>query len=423
MSGRLADRSRLIASYTDVDNDRDGVLDDPAGQTGTVHDSRTYDILGLRLENEHVTPRVVTRWGLEARQLQASYHYASEVTYAPDFPLPGDPASETVRRLDPAPDGHAVAAFVSSRFRAGERLTAELGLRWDRQTFGDVDDDAQISPRLNLLFDLREGTRLRASWGRFYQPQAIDELQVEDGVEHFFRAQLCDQAIASIEQDLAPRIQLRVEAYRKQYARLMTRYENEFDVLTLMPELQPDRVSISPSSAHAEGIEILVSRRGAGPWNWFASYAWSRASDRIAGVDVPRSWDQRSTVQAGVHWFDRLWDATLAATYHSSWPTTALHVVASTDANGNAVESVQVGARNAERIGDFSSLDLRVSRRFPLAKGEIDAFVELTNALASANPCCVQYNVTSEPGGNIDLGASVRNWPELVPSLGVLWKY
>jgi len=417
------DHTRLIGSFTDVDNDRDGTLDDPAGQTGIVHDSRTYDILGLRLENEHVRSRVVTRWGLEARQLHATYHYASEVTYAPDFPFPGDPGSQTIRRLDPAPEGHAVAAFVSSRLKAGQSLTAELGVRWDRQTYGEVDDDAQISPRINLLFDLRESTRLRASWGRFFQPQAIDELQVEDGVEHFFKAQRSDHTIVSVEQDLAPQIQLRVEAYHKHYARLMTRYENEFDPLKLMPELQPDRVSISPSSAHAEGIEVLVSRRGVGPWNWFASYAWSRATDRIDGVDVPRSWDQRSALQAGIHWFDRSWDATLAATYHSSWPTTALHVVPGTDPNGNPIQLVQVGERNVERIGDFRSLDLRVSRKFPLTKGEIDAFMEVTNALANENPCCVQYSVTSAPGGAIDFDASVRNWPELVPSLGVLWKF
>ena len=270
---------------------------------------------------------------------------------------------------------------------------------------------------------MREGTRLRASWGRFYQPQAIDELQVEDGVADFQPAPHADHAIISVEQDLTAGIQLRVEAYHKPYGRPMTRYENAFDVLKLMPELQPDRVAISPSSARAEGVELLLSGRGAGSWNWFASYAWSRTTDRIDGVDVPRSWDQRSAVQAGVHWFDRLWDATLAATYHGSWPTTALHVVQGTDSTGNPVESVQVGERNAERIGDFRSLDLRVSRRFPLAKGEIDAFLEVTNALGDENACCTQYNVTTTPSGTIDLGASVRTWPELVPSLGVLWKF
>ena len=34
-----------------------------------------------------------------------------------------------------------------------------------------------------------------------------------------------------------------------------------------------------------------------------------------------------------------------------------------------------------------------------------------------------QGNVTETPDGEIDLGASVRNWPEIVPSLGVLWKF
>jgi outer membrane receptor protein involved in Fe transport len=418
-----AAHSRLIASSTDVDNERSGSLDDPAGQIGTVDDSRSYDILGVRLENEYVTARFVHSLGFELRSLTADYHYSSEVTYAPDFPFPGDPGSHTARDLDPSPDGNSLAAFASSRFRATNWLTSEVGLRWDRQTYGNLQADTQLSPRLNLLFDVRPGTRLRASWGRFFQPQAIDELQVEDGVDRFFSAQRSDQTIFSIEQNLANEIALRVEAYRKQYSHLKTRFENEFDVLKLLPELQPDRVAISPSSARAEGVEILVSRRSAGPWNWWASYAWSRVDDRIDGSDVPRSWDQRHAVQAGVHWSDIFWDVTLAATYHGGWPRTALSVVTVTDPSGNPVESVAVGQRNAERLGDFRSLDLRVSRRFPLGRGEIDAFIEVTNATGEHNACCVQYNVTTTPLGSIDLGASTRNWPEIVPSLGVLWKY
>jgi outer membrane receptor protein involved in Fe transport len=418
-----AAHSRLVASSTDVDNERSGSLDDPAGQVGTVDDSRSYEIVGVRLENEYVTPRFVHSLGFELRNLSADYHYSSEVTYAPDFPFPGDPGSHSTRDLDPSPDGNSLAAFASSRFRAISWLTTEVGLRWDRQTYGNLQADTQLSPRLNVLFDVRPGTRLRASWGRFFQPQAIDELQVEDGVDRFFSAQRSDQTILSVEHDLGNEIALRVEAYRKQYSHLKTRFENEFDLLKLLPELQPDRVAISPTSARAEGVEILVSRHSAGPWNWWASYAWSQADDRIDGSDVARSWDQHSAVQAGVHWSDALWDVTVAATYHSGWPTTALSVVTTADPSGNPVESVAVGERNAEQLGDFRSLDLRVSRRFPLARGEIDAFIEVTNALGDENPCCVQYNVTTTPTGSIDLGASTRNWPELVPSLGVLWKY
>src|SRR5262245_12067511 len=163
--------SRLIASSTDVDNERSGSLDDPAGQFGTVEDSRSYDILGVRLENQYVTPRFVHSLGFELRSLTADYRYSSEVTYEPDFPLPGDPGSHTTRDLAPSPEGNSLAAFASSRFSAASSLTAEVGLRWDRQTYGNLQADTQLSPRLNLLFDVRPGTRLRASWGRFFQPQ------------------------------------------------------------------------------------------------------------------------------------------------------------------------------------------------------------------------------------------------------------
>jgi hypothetical protein len=82
------------------------------------------------------------------------------------------------------------------------RLTAELGLRWDEQTYVE-DADEQFGPRLNLLYDLSDDTRLRASWGRYQQAAGIDELQVEDGVDEYPRAQRADHLIVGLEHTLS----------------------------------------------------------------------------------------------------------------------------------------------------------------------------------------------------------------------------
>ena len=120
---------------------------------------------------------------------------------------------------------------------------------------------------------------------------------------------------------------LRVEAYRKDYAQLRPRYENLFDPLSLVPELRWDRVAIAPDSARAEGIEWLLTRRGAGPWNGWLNYTWSRVNDREDGVDTRRSWDQTHSVGGGVAWASGPWQATLAAAWHTGWPTTPVEVV------------------------------------------------------------------------------------------------
>ena len=49
-------------------------------------------------------------------------------------------------------------------------------------------------------------------------------------------------------------LDLRVEAYRKDYRRINPRFENMFDPLVLFPEAEFDRVRIAPDSARANGV-------------------------------------------------------------------------------------------------------------------------------------------------------------------------
>lgn len=215
---------------------------------------------------------------------------------SPGIRSPGPPIS---RALSPSPSGEHLALYYTARGRLTDALTAELGLRWDEQTYARDSDD-QLGPRANLAWRLDDRTRLLASWGRYQQFQGIEELQVEDGISEYQRAQRADHAIVGLECDLTPDLALRVEAYRKQYARLRTRYENLYDPLSLAAELRWDRVAISPESARAEGFEASVTLRQHGPWNGWLGYAWSRVDDRIDGVDVRRGWDQTHTVNADV---------------------------------------------------------------------------------------------------------------------------
>ena len=167
--------------------------------------------------------------------------------------------------LAPAPSGQHVALYYTLRGRLTDALTAEVGLRWDEQSYG-VEADDQFGPRLNLAWRLGERTRLLASWGRYQQFQGIEELPVEDGIAEFEPAQHADHTIVGLERDVGDASALRVEAYRKEYASLRTRYENLYDPLSLAPELRWDRVAIAPSSAEADGIELLLTRTG-DPWN------------------------------------------------------------------------------------------------------------------------------------------------------------
>jgi len=409
---------RAILSYTDNAADRKGELDEAGTRAGAVSDQRHYEVFGLKLDGHFAGQRWLHRFGAELRDLSARYDYQSTLRVDPTTPFPGSANLEVDRMLEPNPSGQHVAAYFTSRVRVTDRLAAELGLRWDEQSYADDADD-QWSPRFNLVYDVASATRIRASWGRFQQFQSINELQVEDGIDEFLPTQTSDHAILSVEQGLPAGLSLRVEAYRKDYSDLRPRYESLFDPLSLVPELRWDRVRIAPDGARAEGLEWLLTRRSADPWNGWLSYTWSRVRDELDGVDVPRSWDQTHSAGGGLSWASGPWQATLAGSYHTGWPTTPGRLVG----NEPAPPQIELGRRNSARLTDYASVDLRISRDFALSRGDLTVFAEVTNAADRRNPCCTEFSLEPGSNGNLVLEKDYRHWLPLVPSIGVLWRY
>jgi hypothetical protein len=129
--------------------------------------------------------------------------------------------------------------------------------------------------------------------------------------------------------------------------------------LALIPELQPDRVRIAPSDAQARGLELSINRTGQ-DLSWWASYSLAEVTDTVDGAEVPRSWDQRHALQAGLTWSVSDWDVSIAGHIRSGWPTTSLTLQEITGPGGETELIAIPGPRNAERISDFSSLDARV---------------------------------------------------------------
>lgn len=410
--------TRVIGSFTDLVNERRGYVEQPGQRSGQVRDDRTFHIAGLRIENSLDIGSMHHRFGAEVRRLWGDYDYALDLTVSPGFPFPDSPGSVTTRRASPAPQGYENSAYWDVRTTLGDVWTIEAGMRADVQTYDGSDDGEQWSPRVSVLYDLSPATKLRAGWGRFYQSQGINELQVEDGISRFYPAQHADHAIVSVEHAFDGGFNLRVEAYRKYYRSIHPRFENMLDPLVLFPEAEFDRVMVDARSARAEGIEVLMQMRPKGPWSGWLGYTWSQATDRIGNTDVPRSWDQRHAVNLGLTWASGPWTATMINSYHTGWPTTSLAFDPQT-----GTPSVDLSLRNRSRLADFNSLDLRLTRTFILPRGALDVFAELSNATSRENECCVEYKVRHHEDGSVTYDRDVSSWLPIVPSVGVLWRY
>jgi outer membrane receptor protein involved in Fe transport len=301
-------------------------------------------------------------------------------------------------------------------------VTLDAGLRWDQQTYTTATDDEQVSPRINLLYQAGRNTELRFAFGEYYQAQEINELQVSDGVAEFYPAQRAQHLVASLTHGFDLGFDLRLETYQKKYRSLMPRFENIFDQLVLIPELQIDRARIDADSAVAEGIELTFSGRGPGDLSWWTSYSWSRTEDTLQNETTKRSWDQTHTFGAGLSRDWNKWSFSAAAVLHTGWPKTELVIEEVTNPDGSTSLVATTGPRNSRRHAVFQSLDARVSRRFDLPKGDLTAFLEVTNLNNRENSCCTEYSV-QRAGADEIIQAKGGAWLPIVPSLGVVWRF
>lgn len=408
----------VVAAHADLDSERHGTVDQPGVSHGRLDDDRTARVDSLQFDAWREFGEARVQAGAEFRRSSGRYRYRDEATFDMLFLVPGAPTATTRNRdLDVRPDGTEIGVSLGLRAPLATRLTAEAGLRWDRETL-TAGHESRISPRLGLLLEPGPDTQLRVAWGRYWQPQAINELQVADGVTAFAPPQHADHWILGLEQEFGTLLHLRLEAYRKDYRRPRPRFENLLHTLVLLPELKPDRIRLEPQSAQAEGVELSVHSDPRQPLSWWAFYAWSRVTDAVGGVAELRAWDQRHAAGAGLLWRGERWEWSLAAGYRSGWPTTDVAL-----ATLEPLPLATAGPRNAARLDSYFALDARLARRWRLADGDaLTAFVEITNLTDRVNQCCVEYEINDDPGETV-LEVQPVDYLRLVPSLGFRWEF
>jgi outer membrane receptor protein involved in Fe transport len=417
--GGTADRGgNILAAHTQLSSERRGTTNLPGVGRGSLEDQRLFTINSLQAETWwRPTASSVLQTGAEWRALRGSYRYHDEAQFSLLFLTPGAVREPSrVRTAVLRPEGQQYGAYFNWRVELASTLTADFGVRWDRETLSG-DGNGEVSPRAVLLWKPGDDTRLRFSWGRFVQAQGINELAVSDGETRFLPPQRATHLVASLERRLAPGLELRIEAYRKDYDRLLPRYENLLNPLVVLPELKPDRVRVAPQSAQAKGVELSLHYDGE-PFSGWLGYSRSQVEDGIDASTVHRSWDQRHYVSSGLTYRRGGWALALAAVWHSGWPATEVELVTL-----EPLPLVEPGPRNAIRLSDYARIDARLARRFELdAGGDLTLFLEAVNVFKRGNPCCVEYDL-EDVDGEISFDVGPRNSLPLIPSIGVIWRF
>ncbi|MCK5652804.1 MAG: hypothetical protein KAJ42_15545 [Gemmatimonadetes bacterium] len=216
----------------------------------------------------------------------------------------------------------------------------------------------------------------------------------------------------------------RAEAYQRLLSDPLPEYRNlEHHTQGLEEEGPNDRVFIQAEEGRAHGIE-LFAKGTTGSWLvWAASYALSRTEEKIDEEWVPRPFDQRHAINLQLtlrplpHWsFSMGW------IYHSPWPCTSKTFSLGWTVNGYSYVTGEFGPMNQERLIPYHRIDFRVSRDFPLRKGNLLVYLDVFNATNRLNAQSPAYSVTIQ-GDTFFVEPTIHPQLEMMPSLGLRWVF
>ena len=410
-------KTRVAAVISAAERHRTGTVNIPGVANGMLEESREFQRVEVTNDWTYSSSESSSySFGAEVSLSSAEYDHARDVTISPDIAAAfGRVPTDTVRHVvDPEV---AYLSLYAAHRRKWANFEAEFGVRLDAQDYEGFGEHAQLSPRLNLRYDLSDRTRFYASAGRFTQAQHVEEWRVEEGQVSSDSAQAANHSILGVAHESEADVKWSLEAYRKRWTRVAPYFDNMLNPLSLLPELAPDRIRVEPNTSEASGLEFNVRAPLRENLSALGSLSWSTVADDFGDGDVPRSWDQSLAATAGITWKVSQLSLSALAGWHRGWPRTPYQL---TMPIGVAPGTIVLGDRNSRRWSNYYTFDLRGSWNWPMRRGELTTTLEITNSTDRANPCCASLEgaFAGQP-----LLVSTNNWLPLFANLGFVYRW
>ena len=410
-------RTRVTAIVTSADRHRAGVLAVPGIASGSVQDDTEFD--RVELTNLWTWDRhddVTDTFGIEASSSNAQYDYARTASYVPAVAAAFARPVTNDLLYSASPEVFTYAVHAAER-RRWKDFEAELGVRLDGENYSLGGVHTQVSPRLNVRYDVSDRMRVYASVGRFSQAQHVEEWRAEEAQPVADSAQVSVHTILGLTYETAHALRWGVEAYTKRWTTVSPYFDSQLDPLSLTPDLAPDRIRIKPDRSEASGLELNVKGQISPGLSAWGTFSWARVADDFAGDDILRSWDQSLAATAGISWQGPRFNASVFGGWHRGWPRTNLEFAQPPFAPG--IAPIVLDKRNGARWGDFYTLDLRASYLWPLRNADFSIVLEATNATDRQNECCAVLQ-TTEDGG---FGQDLDHWLPAIVNLGFSYRW
>lgn len=312
-------------------------------------------------------------------------------------------------------DGTKAGLFAVHHFNLFDNLRIDYGTRLD---YFSYNDNLDISPRVNLNWQLDKKTSVSIGAGVFHQNIPVNILvQSED-----FKKLKTPAAIhytAGFAYDIWTATRLSVEVYYKDYYNFPI--NPEMPTMFLFDQTQVYGIFWSNNSlkdngrATSKGIELILQKKLAEDFYGLVSGAISNSSYKdYFGKWHNRIYDNRFNFNLeGGYIPGRDWEFKIRWVYANGAPYTPFDIEASKQAGYGIWD---LSKTNSERLPDYHSMNIRIDKRFYFQNSSLLLYLSVWNVYNRKNVAFYYWN---EVKNEID---KQTQWSTL-PVLGVEYEF
>jgi hypothetical protein len=326
----------------------------------------------------------------------------------------------------------------ASRRLLNDRLGISIGLRADGNTFTNNGNEIYrtLSPRASASYQLTENGKwtATASIGRYFKILPYTVLGFQNNQGDFINKNTdyiqSDHYVAGLEYLVTKKARFSVEGFWKQYDNYPVSVTDQISLANKGGgfEVLGNEPVTSNGKGRAYGLELLFQQKFTGRLYAIAAVTLYKSEFTAANSEVylPAVWDNGLLVSlVGGYKFgkNKSWEISSRLRYLGETPYAPLDLDA-TLANypANIRDYSQLGS---VQLNPFSQLDIRLDKKWSFKKWSLDLFLDIQNALATANPAEPAYGLDRDAQGNVITPQQLIEIPQAntgqpLPSLGVV---
>ncbi len=323
------------------------------------------------------------------------------------YTFPDDPNNHQLNEIET--ESYFTGGFIQHHWQINSRLIVTTGIRAD---YFDFNREFDISPRLNVAYQLTEKTKMKVAWGIYYQTPNYRQLKDTVAGSQNTQNQRALHYIAGIEQKIGESTRLKCEVYYKDYNDLIPVRRSSYGRL-----YYPEQDIVSEGYARGADIELMYHKQKI---NFRATYGLLDAKEKMKEEEeyYSRYTDQTHTLSA-ILGIILPWNMefSLRGFYGSGY--TYQQMVTEYNEEEHYDQWVWPETPVTGRFPAYRRLDARLSKEFQIKNNPLLIYFDVINVFNKRNVFSYRYTYNSNGKPYID---KTVLFP-ILPTMGISYEF